>query len=103
MTDVIISISFQCITHFVRAIAVTGAIFLILRSIAGKFAPLGIQNIFQPLYRITEVFVIPLRQILPESVCSKEMDYSALLSAIIVLLTGLGIEQLLESITHYLL
>ena len=88
---------FKGVVLLIRVITVTVAVLLIARSVAFRFFPLYAQNILSPLYGITDVIVIPVRHILPEKVCTPEADYSPLVSAIIILLLGLGMEELLGS------
>ena len=73
-----------------------------MRSLAGRIVPKHNHTVLVPLFLITEVFVIPVRHILPESLCSGELDYSAIVSAILILLSGLGIEQIIMSLVNYL-
>ena len=88
---------FEGVVLLIRVITVTAAVLLIARSVALRFFPLHARSVFSPLYGITDVIVIPVRNILPEKVCTPEADYSPLVSAIIILLLGLGMKELLGS------
>ena len=97
MAETIFRYIFDGVSFLVRVTTVSVAILLIFRSVAVLFLPLHMQNVFRPLYEITDKIVIPVRNLLPEKVCSPETDYAPLVSAIIVLLIGLGMQELLEN------
>jgi len=97
MTETIFRYLFDSVSFLVRMTTVSVAILLIFRSAAVRFLPLHIQNVFKPLNEITDKLVVPVRNLLPEKVCSPESDYAPLVSAIIVLLIGLGMQELLEN------
>ncbi len=85
----------------VRIITVGMAILLIMKSLAGRFLPLSVQVYLESIAIFTDTIVLPVRYILPEKVVKRGMDYSPLASALLILLIGLGIEQLLVSIDVY--
>lgn len=97
MAETIFRYIFDGVFFLVRVTTVSVAILLIFRSAAVRFLPLHMQNVFKPLYEITDKMVIPVRNLLPEKVCSTEADYAPLVLAIIVLLIGLGMQELLEN------
>jgi hypothetical protein len=92
-----------CINIGVRIITVSIAVLLIIRSEAGRFLPLSVQVYLKPLFFFTDAIVIPVSYILPEQVVKRDRDYSPLATALLILLIGLGIEQLLVSINVYVL
>ena len=94
---------FEGVVLLIRVITVTVAVLLIVRSVALLLFPLHSQNILSPLYGITNIIVIPVRHILPEKVCTPEADYSPLVSAIIILLLSLGMEELLTNFEKLLI
>jgi len=87
----------------IRVITVTIAVLLIIRSLALLLFPQHSQKTLGPFYGITNIIVIPVRHILPEKVCTPEADYSLLVSAIIILLLSLGMEELLTNFKKLLI
>lgn len=87
----------------VRAgVAVIGFL-LIIRSVISTVLPSFYRIDLIPFFRYTEVFVRPVRRILPSSVRTGKVDYSPLVSAVILLFLGLGISVFFEGIAHIVL
>ena len=86
----------------VRVCAATAAFFLILRSVAAKLSPYFPRLYNGLLFRYTDIFVMPVRKVLPASVCNRKVDYSPLISAIILLFLGLGINTFIRIIVKEL-
>ena len=98
MTEIILKNIIVNLSLFVRVVTVTCAILLIVRSLSLRYLPVQTRNILSPLYGITDVIIIPVRSLLPDKYCSDEIDYSPLISAIIIIVSGLGLEELIKSI-----
>ena len=79
----------------IQFITVTLACVLILRSLITRFVPIHRQRVFYTVERITNIVVLPVRHFLPKSVCGRDMDFASLISAIVIILIGLGFEHLL--------
>ncbi|MBN1290742.1 MAG: YggT family protein [Candidatus Latescibacteria bacterium] len=88
-------------TYLIRGIAVSLSFLLVLRSISIRFFPANIQNLLRSVYAITDVFIFPVRQILPAKTCSLKNDFSPLVTAIIILLLGLGMEELIKNFDFF--
>ncbi|MCE5250346.1 YggT family protein [bacterium] len=85
----------------IRACTIIAAGLLIARSIIVRFMPVQARSLVLTLENMTEAFVTPVRVILPEQGCTRNIDYAPLVAAIIILLLGLGFKELLENIEVY--
>ena len=79
----------------IQFVTVALACVLILRSLITRFVPIHRQRVFYSVEKVTNIIVLPVRHFLPKSICSREMDFASLISAIVIILIGLGFEQLL--------
>ena len=95
MADMLFNFFLLTLVVVIQFITVILACVLILRSVITLFLPIHQQRIFYTIERITNTVVIPVRHFLPNSVCTRKMDYASLISAIVIILIGLGFEQLL--------
>jgi len=80
--------------YVIRFAAVATALLLIVQSLAGRFAPLRVMNSLSGFFLIIEKAVKPVRSLLPERLCSADADCAPLVSALLILLLGLGMESL---------
>jgi hypothetical protein len=101
MDSMIICYIFVIVEITVRTAAVSLAALLMMRSVVTRLIPDSAVTKFGLLIHITDMLVIPTRHILPERVCTRRIDYAPLVSAIIILLVGLGFEYLLLSFASY--
>ncbi|MFC1606652.1 hypothetical protein ACFL47_01670 [Candidatus Latescibacterota bacterium] len=83
----------------VRIFTVMVAVVLIVRSLIVRFLPQNKQHKFRSLIVTTDVVIEPIRFLLPDYAIGLEL--APLMLAIIVLLLGLGLEQLIEGIKHF--
>ncbi|MCD6307661.1 MAG: YggT family protein [Candidatus Latescibacteria bacterium] len=79
----------------VRACAAALGILLVARSLAEKLLPVTVSTYLSPLIRYTEVFVMPIRRLLPGSVTVRGSDYTPLLSALLLLFMGYGVAEVI--------
>jgi uncharacterized protein YggT (Ycf19 family) len=91
-------------THFVK-IALSGveitirfgtvalSFLLVIQSLGSRFLPPSRQYLLWPVNVFTYPLVKPFRRILPLAVCNRQVDYSPLLSAIVLLLIGYGFHE----------
>ena len=79
----------------IRIVTMTLSILLIVRSVMGSFLPISLQVYMQPLIIITDIVIIPVRYFLPERLVRRRKDYSPLVAALLILLIGLGIENII--------
>lgn len=91
-------------THFIQ-IALSSAeitirfgtvalsLLLIVQSLGSRLLPPSRQYLLWPVNVFTYPLVKPVRKILPLAVCNRQIDYSPLLSAIVLLLIGYGFHE----------
>ena len=96
--NVMIQYAIAVITTSIHIISLILALLLILRSFFSQCTSFSVQTRVLWLFVATEVFVISVRYILPEITYTREVDYSPLVAAIIILLLGLGMEELVQGI-----
>ena len=53
-------------TYMIRSFTVSLSLLLVIRSATLRFFPVNFHHFLRPLYGITELFIIPVRQVLPE-------------------------------------
>jgi len=75
----------------VRACSAVIAGALIVRAVFSKSPRLASRPSLQPVFEYTEPFIVHIRRILPYHLANRDMDYSPLVSAIIILFLGLGV------------
>jgi len=80
----------------VRACAAAFGILMIARSLAEKLLPVTVSTYLRPFIKYTDVFVLPMRRLLPGSVTVRGSDYAPLLSALLLLFMGYGVAAVIE-------
>lgn len=95
MADILYQYFLLTVVILIQFATVAMACVLILRSIMTHFVPIRHQRVFDTVEKITNIVVTPMCHILPKSICTRDMDYASLVSAIVIILIGLGLEQLL--------
>ncbi|MFC1694116.1 YggT family protein [Candidatus Latescibacterota bacterium] len=89
----------------VRLCTAAIALLLIVQSILTKYFPSLIRNtnINKTLFSLTNMIVTPARKILPWSINNKRVDYSPLITAVLLLILGLGVQTVCTFIGDILL
>lgn len=72
---------------------------LILRSLVELLFGRAVLSKKSILFRVSDVFVVPVRSILPDELTGDRFDYSPLIAAVAMLLLGLGAERFCVIIT----
>jgi len=80
----------------VRACSASLSFLLVVRSINDRVVRWGKYRDVMPILKMTDAFVIPVKTALPDKLKRTAIDYAPLLSALIILIMGLGISALLS-------
>ncbi|MFC1552218.1 YggT family protein [Candidatus Latescibacterota bacterium] len=81
----------ELISLVIKSIAVAVSILLIVRSVVSIPGLLPTYSGMKMLFGITELFVRPMRSVLPRELWKNGVDYASLVSALIVLFVGFGL------------
>ena len=87
----------------IRACAALIAFLLIVRAIVTRLQQFSSLFNCNSLFKYTDVFVRPVSKLLPPSICNSRVDYSPLISAIILLFLGFGIKAFFQIIASEIL
>ncbi|MBT4484000.1 MAG: hypothetical protein HOC71_10035 [Candidatus Latescibacteria bacterium] len=79
------------------------AFLLILRAIVTRLQQYTSIINCNSLFKYTDVFVRPISKLLPKGICNSRVDYSPLISAIILLFLGFGIQAFFQIIAGEIL
>ena len=100
----IISVCLSGIGHILNTVLTAIVILLIIRSLLSHlsnrsgFASYSFYSYLKPYFRITDILVNPVRTILPRQLRELGFDYSPLVSAILLLFIGFGINSFFKII-----
>ncbi len=94
----IISVCLGGIGLILNIVLTAIVILLIIRSLLSHFASYSFYSYLKPYFRITDIFVNPVRTILPRQLRELGFDYSPLVSAILLLFIGFGINSFFKII-----
>ena len=103
LLDIILQSFMYVICLIIKIITAVIAILLIIRSLVSKSGFFSTSIYIQALYNITDVFIRPIRTILPQYWMKKNNDYTPLISAIFVLFIGFGLNSFMKIILSGLL
>ncbi len=81
----------EVISVIIKSIVVTTVFLLLVRSILSIPGFLPGYSRIKLLFRITEIFVRPVRTIIPRILWKNGLDYASLISALIILFLGFGL------------
>jgi len=98
LLDVILQFFVYVICLIIKIITASIVILLIIRSLVSKFGFFSTYIYVKTLYSITEIFIRPVRTILPQYLWKKDIDYSPLISAIFILFIGFGLHSFMKII-----
>ena len=98
----IITALFEGFAVALRASGAALAVIIIIRSLAERFSGNSCSDGLERLVHYTEAFVAPVRTMIPSAVAKKKLDYSLLVSALMVLLLGLGAGVFFETVAELL-
>ena len=98
LPDIILQFFLYVICLIIKIITASIVILLIIRSLVSKFRFFSKSIYIQALYSITEIFIRPVRTILPQYLWKKGIDYSPLISAIFILFIGFGLNSFMKII-----
>ncbi len=87
----------------IRAGAALTAFLLIVRAIVTRLQQYSSLLSCNSLFKYTDVFVRPVSKLLPPGICNSRVDYSPLISAIILLFLGFGIQTFFQIIASEIL
>ena len=85
----------------VRAISASIALLLITRSVADRIARNRNGSTLRTIRRLTDGFLIPVKKVLPASITSGSTDYSPLVSALLLLFIGAGVNAFIVSVLSF--
>ena len=97
--ETVFQTAYMVVILSVRIFTVMVAGVLIIRSLLVKFLPQNKQHRFRYLIATTDVVSEPMMFLLPDY--ARHFELAPLMMAIVVLLLGLGFEQLLEGIGQF--
>ena len=103
LSDVILHFFVYVICMIIKIITALIVILLIIRSLISKFGLYSSYSYVKTFYSITELFIRPVRTVLPQYLWKKGVDYSPLISAILILFIGFGLHSFMKIIFSGLL
>ncbi len=98
MGDTLIGDIFDGLGIGVRACAASLAVLLLFRSLSDRIRRRNGVKETLPLLKSVDAFVVPVRTALPLRLRHGAIDYAPLVSALIILVFGLGVSALLEKL-----
>ena len=81
----------ELISLIIKSIVSAVSILLIIRSVVSIPGLLSSYSGVKTLFGITELFVRPVRSVLPRELWKNGVDYASLVSALIILFVGFGL------------
>ena len=98
LLNVILQFFLDVICLIIKIITALIVILLIIRSLVSKFGFFSTYTHVKMIYNITEIFIRPVKSILPQYLRKKDIDYSPLISAIFILFIGFGLNSFMKII-----
>jgi len=98
----ILAALFGGISVALRAGGAALAVIIVMRSLTERFTPRRESGNIKKLVRYTEAFVAPVRTMLPSVVVKSNLDYSPLVTALMVLFLGFGAGVFFETVAELL-
>ena len=93
----------EIIGLIIRICAAFIAFLLIVRAIVTRLQQHTSLINCNSLFKYTDVFVRPVSKLVPNGICNNRVDYSPLISAIILLFLGFGIQAFFQIIAGEIL
>lgn len=94
MLIALITVMGDMFTLVVKIVVFPVFLLLILRALMTLFAPGLIHDRVTPLHRVTDMWVNPIRTILPWRYWRRRLDISPIIASLVLLLAGLGLVEI---------